>query len=194
MNKDHFYRMAKPEQYQLMVFRTKENQLLDVHEELRKEWKSIFPNKPFRSFLQEDIIFDEANRTNKNLKNIFLFLTILGCVLSASGLFALASLNVEKRTKEIGIRKVLGASIVNIVRLLSKEFAVILSIAMVLGGTGGYFLTFSLMEEIYVQHIPVTKVPVILCGMLIFVIGIITISTTIIRSARTSPVQTLKNE
>lgn len=194
MNKDHFYRMAKPEQYQLMAFRVAEDEILEVQDELEKQWKSIFPNKPFRSTLQEDVVFAEANQLNKNLKKIFLFLTVLGCVLSVSGIFALASLNVEKRTKEIGVRKVLGASISNIVKLINTEFAIILSVAMMLGGAGGYFLTFALMEEIYTQHIPITVVPIILCGLLIFMVGMLTTSGTIVRSAKMSPADTLKSE
>ena len=194
MKKDHFYRMAKPEQYQLMAFRVAGGDIFEVQDELEKQWKSIFPNKPFRSSLQEDIVFAEANNLNQNLKKIFLFLTVLGCILSVSGIFALASLNVEKRTKEIGVRKVLGASVSSIVKLINKEFAIILGVAMILGGTCGYFLTFTLMEEIYTQHIPVTLIPIILCGLFIFTIGIITTSGTIVKSAKASPVETLKNE
>lgn len=194
IKKDHFYRMAKPEQYQLIAFRTDEDQILEVQDELEKQWKAIFPNKPFRSSLQEDIVFSGANSINQNLKKIFLFLTVLGCVLSVSGIYSLAKLNVEKRTKEIGVRKVLGASITNIVRLVNMEFAIILACAMMLGGIGGYLLTLALMEQIYTLHIPITVIPVIICGLFIFCIGIFVTSGTIIKSARISPARTLKSE
>lgn len=125
---------------------------------------------------------------------IFFFLTVLGCLLSASGIYSLASLNIEKRTKEIGIRKVLGASIISIVQLINKEFVIILLAAMIFGGAGGYALTNALLNEIYATHIDVGVFTIILCGLLIFFIGIGTTSGTILRAAYANPVETLKDE
>jgi ABC-type antimicrobial peptide transport system permease subunit len=119
---------------------------------------------------------------------------VLGGLLSASGIFALASLNIAKRTKEIGIRKALGATVTNIVGLLNREFVIILSIAAVLGSVGGYFLTNILLGELYAYHIPVGIVSVILCAILIFGIGIFTTSSTILRAARANPVESLRTE
>ncbi|MEX2234119.1 MAG: FtsX-like permease family protein [Cyclobacteriaceae bacterium] len=81
--------------------------------------------------------------------------TILGGLLSAAGIFALASLNIAKRTKEIGIRKALGATVNNIVGLLNKEFVVILLIAGIFGAVGGYYATNYLLSSLYAYHIPV---------------------------------------
>ncbi|MEL7002098.1 MAG: FtsX-like permease family protein [Bacteroidota bacterium] len=194
MEKDNFYRIIRPDQYEYMAVRSEEDAILDVQAYVQKQWKEIFPQKPFLSRLQEDVVYRNANRTNKNLKKIFLFLTFLGALLSASGIYALASINVERRTKEVGIRKVLGATVVHIVNLVNREFAIVLSVAVVLGSLGGYYLTSALLDEIYTLHIEVGLITVIVCALSIFIIGIFTTSFTIFKSASTSPVVALKSE
>ncbi|MFZ1807983.1 MAG: FtsX-like permease family protein, partial [Cyclobacteriaceae bacterium] len=144
--------------------------------------------------LQEDIVYEEANGYNSNLKQIFFFITLLGCLLSASGIYALASLNVQKRTKEIGVRKVLGASVGSIVQLLNREFAIILALASLLGGYGGYLLTNTLLNDLYAQHIEIGFITIVLCSLSIFIIGISTTSTTIFRTAIDDPTKTLRND
>jgi ABC-type antimicrobial peptide transport system permease subunit len=193
-DKDHFYRMARPEQYQVLVARTDASTILQTQQYIEQQWKNNFPGKPFQSSLQEDIVFSGPNEYNKNLKGTFLFLTVLGCLLSASGIYSLASLNVQKRTKEIGVRKVLGASIAGIVALMNREFALILLLAMVLGGGGGYLLTNALLGDLYVQHIDVSLLTVVLCGLFVFAVGISTTSFTILRAARANPTKTLKED
>src|SRR5690606_14545023 len=143
-----------------------------------------FPTKPFDSQFQEDIVLRGTRETNTNLEKIFLFLTILGGLLSASGIFSLASLTIAKRTKEIGIRKALGATVPNIVELLNREFVITLIIAVLLGATGGYFLTDAVLDEIYAYRIAIGLVPVIICSFVIFLTGILTTSSTILKAAR----------
>ena len=75
-------------------------------------------------------------------------------ILSAIGLFSLVSLNIIKRMKEIGIRKVLGASIANIAKNLSREFLIILSIASILGSVAGYYMSKMLMASIWAYYVP----------------------------------------
>jgi putative ABC transport system permease protein len=191
---EHLFTLTRPVNYGTMVIRTNPKDMLDVRVYLEKKWRVLFPGRPFESKLQEDIVYEEANGYNSNLKQIFFFITLLGCLLSASGIYALASLNVQKRTKEIGIRKVLGASIGSIVQLLNKEFAIILALASLLGGGSGYFLTNTLLNDLYAQHIEIGFVTIVLCSLSVFIIGISTTSTTIFRTATDDPTKTLKNE
>ena len=188
-----FYPAGK-NQYVNLVVRTEHENLPEIQKYLEKVWKELYPTKPFESKFQEDLVFAGSRELNANLEKIFLFITLLGGLLSASGIFALASLNVAKRTKEIGIRKALGASVNNIVGLLNREFMIILIIAAILGSLGGYYLTGMLLAAIYKYHIPVGIVPVILCAAAIFAIGIFTTSATILKAAKTNPVDTLRSE
>jgi ABC-type antimicrobial peptide transport system permease subunit len=180
--------------YVNLVVKTEHENLAEVQKYLEKVWKELYPTKPFESRFQEDLVLAGSRELNTNLEKIFLFITLLGGLLSASGIFALASLNVAKRTKEIGIRKALGASVNNIVGLLNREFTIILTIAVILGSVGGYFLTAELLGQIYKYHIAVGIVPVIFCAAVIFAIGIFTTSATILKAAKTNPVETLRSE
>ncbi|MFY0690082.1 MAG: ABC transporter permease [Cyclobacteriaceae bacterium] len=183
-----------PERWRQMIVRADEDDLVAVNEHLEKEWQNLFPTKPYSSIYQEEALMGDMKQTNGNLQKIFLFLTILGGFLSAAGIFSLASLNIAKRTKEIGVRRTLGASVSNVVLLLSKEFFIIMSVAGILGSVGGYFGTAALLDLIYAYHMPMTLLPVIVSALVIAIIGLSTTSTTIFMAARQSPVKTLRDE
>lgn len=201
---DNLFRSKEPEpfifypagknQYITMLVRSEAADLAETQKYLEGKWKELFPTKQFEAQFQEDLVLKDSRETNANLEKIFLFITVLGGLLSASGIFALASLNIAKRTKEIGIRKALGASIQNVVTLLNREFIIILSVAGVLGAIAGYYLTNALLKEIYAFHIPVGIVSVILCTLFIFAVGLVTTSTTIFKAAKANPVDTLRTE
>ena len=76
---------------------------------MQSEWESLFPNFVYPGFFQSETLA-EAKDINNQIRKIFLFLAIVSVILSLVGLYTLVSLNIIKRTKEIGIRKVLGAS------------------------------------------------------------------------------------
>jgi putative ABC transport system permease protein len=185
---------AKKDEYSVMLIKADSNDLLDIKESTEAIWKKHFPDETYDARLQSDIVLGGVRETNTNLKKIFIFLTILGGLLSASGIFALASLNVEKRSKEIGIRKALGASVQNIMGLMNREFVIILTLAGILGSLGGYFITSALLDSIYSFHIVVGWIPALICATLIFVVGISTTSVTILQAARANPVDTLRDE
>ena len=189
---NYIYRLAKPDQYQILVIRAEASSLSETQEYIHQQWKKLFPGKPLRIDLQQDIVYQEANLYNRNLSRIFFFMTILGCVLSVSGLYSMASLNIHRRTKEIGVRKVLGASVLSILKLINAEFILILLTAALLGGFGGYILTGALLSDLYAQHIGVSLITVIGCGIFIFLVGTAATSITIWSTANSNPVKALQ--
>lgn len=193
-SEDYVYRLAKPESYQILVVRAEAGTLTETKEYIDHEWKKLFPGKPLQTDLQREILYLEANAYNHNLGNIFLFLTVLGCLLSVSGLYSMASLNIHRRTKEIGIRKALGASIASILRLINLEFAIILLVAAFVGGFGGYALTDGLLTSLYKQRIEVGILPVTICSIIVIVVGLLSTTATIWEAAVENPVKALKGE
>jgi ABC-type antimicrobial peptide transport system permease subunit len=185
--------LAEPSKYRWMVVRTRQDDILTMRSNLENKWKAVFPGRPFESKLQEEMVHEESNGYNNNLRQILFFITLLGCLLSASGIYASASLNVQKRTKEIGVRKVLGASVVSIIRLLNREFVVILALAAMLGSVGGRILTDILLDQ-YTQHIKPDVITILFCSLGVFAIGICATSSTIFRTASTNPTTTLRSE
>ena len=191
---NYIYAPAKPEQYQILVIRAEASTLSQTQQYVQEQWKKLFPGKPLRTDLQNDIVYLEANTYNRNLTKIFFFMTVLGCLLSVSGLYSLASLNIHRRTKEIGVRKVLGASVMSILKLINLEFVLILLMSAVLGGIGGYMLTNGLLSDLYAQHIDVNIVTVIGGGAFVFLIGLFATSVTIWRAANVNPVKAIASE
>lgn len=201
---DNLYRSKEPEpfvffpaakhQYITLLVKTERSDLVETRKYLEATWKEIFPGKPFESQFQQDVLLDNSKQMNSNMEKIFFFITVLGALLSGSGIFALASLNVIKRTKEIGIRKTLGASVSNILGLMNREFLIILLLASVAGAVGGYYATNTLLGILYAYHISVGILPVVLSAIVIFAIGMLTTSTTILKAAKSNPVNTLRTE
>ena len=91
---------------------------------LKTQWKEIAPNKPFDYFFLDDD-YDKLYRTEEQIGTLFGLFSILAIFVASLGLFGLASFTAQRRIKEIGIRKVLGASVSNLVLMLSKEFALL---------------------------------------------------------------------
>jgi putative ABC transport system permease protein len=190
---NYIYRLAKPDQYQILVIRAEASTLRETKKYIDQQWKELFPGKPLQTDLQQEIIHGGANSTNYNMSRIFFFMTILGCLLSVSGLYSMASLNLHRRIKEISMRKVLGASIFSILQLINREFALILLAAALLGGYGGYTLSNALLSDLYAQHIDVTLFTTISSGLFIFLIGLLSTSLTIWTTANSNPVNALRS-
>jgi len=190
---NYLYRLAKPSQYQILVVRAEAATLPETQQYIDRQWKKIYPDKPLRTDLQTEIVYQEANIYNRNLSKIFFFMTVLGCLLSVSGLYAMANLNMTRRTKEIGVRKVLGASVASILKLVNREFAVILAIAVLFGGYGGHRLTDGLLASLFAQHIDVDIFTIVTSGVFVFLMGIFSTSLTIWKGAHANPVHALRS-
>jgi len=187
---DYIYRLARPAEYQILLIRADASTLTETKRYVDAQWKKIFPDKPLTTDMQQHILYTDENR---NLSRIFLFLTVLGAVLSVSGLYAMASLNLLRRTKEIGVRKVFGASVANILKLVNREFAMILSVAALAGGYGGYVFVDTLLDSLYAQHIEVNVGMLVCSGVAIFSAGIIATGVTTWWAASSNPVEALRN-
>ena len=188
------FHLVKPDQYQSMVVKTDKSNIAGMMTYLEEEWKNTIEFKPFSGRTQNDVVFAGALSDNSNLQKTFYFLAVLGIVLSVSGIFSLASLNTAKRTKEIGIRKVMGAPIRKIILLINKEFIIILIIAVLLGSVLGYFLTNTVLSLIYTYHVDVGILVLVISSLIIVAIGLATTTTTIYKTASANPATTLRDE
>lgn len=173
-------------------FRFNSAQANDVVQSIEKIWKQLAPGQPFQySFLDED--FGRMYRTEQRLSNIFLIFAGLAIIIACLGLFALTSFTAEQRTKEIGIRKVLGASVSSIVIMLSKDFGKLVLIAFVLAAPiAWYGADWWLTGYTYKTNL---EVWVFLCaGFAAVAIAWATMSFQSFKAASTDPVKSLKNE
>ena len=160
---------------------------------LEDAWTQVAPNKPFFGNYQ-DVVLQESLRVNKNIVVIFSFLGVLAVILSAIGMFTLVSLNVLRRVKEIGVRKVLGAGVPHILTIMSKVFLIVLVIATALGAFAAIYLIDGLMGSIftYFQHVDV--ITVLIPIITILVISLSISSFRILSTAQKNPVDSLRYE
>jgi putative ABC transport system permease protein len=161
---------------------------------IEKVWHRIIPNRPF-SYTFVDELFDRQYRAEDRFGNLFLYFSVLAIFISCLGLLGLASYSTIQRTKEIGVRKVLGASVGNIVRLLSKDFLWLVGFAFVLASGVSYFLMKKWLDGFY-YHININYAwwLFVIAGLGAFGIALFTISFQAIKAAMTNPVQSLRTE
>jgi putative ABC transport system permease protein len=178
---------------QYVLVRAPHNKLQDVNQFMEAKWKTIFPNRLYTSrFMNSGI--QEADMVNTNLLFMFLFLGGVAMLLSVSGLFTMVALNINKRMKEIGIRKLLGASIYTILRIINGGFIMIMGIACLLGAYAGGFLSDILMRNIWDHHQEPTTITIVLsCALLIF-IALLSIASKTISTANMNPADVIKDE
>ena len=159
---------------------------------LAKTWKKFAPNYPF-DFQFLDEAFEQLYRTDQRTGTIFKYFAILAIFISCLGIFGLASFTAEQRTKEIGIRKVLGASVSGIVSLISKEFVVLLTLANVIAWPLAYFLMKRMLNN-YAYRTNITLWIFLTAGVLAYSIALLTVSYQAFKAARTDPARALRYE
>lgn len=186
------FRLADRNNANFVVIRTDKN-LKEVYEKLESEWYGLAPDTPFEATYQSEIMA-ESELVNKNVMLMFRFLGFLALALSSIGLYTLVSLTVIKRTKEMGVRKVLGASIPQILVLFNKSFFWLLLVAALVGSVLSYFAIDSLMGVIFSAYqaisIPTVTIPFIF--LMALAVGIASIR--IFKSAAKNPVDSLRYE
>ncbi len=159
---------------------------------IETEWNKLEPSHPFRyAFLDQK--FGALLRQQENFGTMFLFLTILAIIISAMGLYGLASYTAEQRTKEIGIRKVLGASVSQIMKMLTKDFMKLVLISNIFAWPITYLLAKNWLTNFSYQ-IDMPIMPFIFATLLALIIALITVSSQAYLAANSDPVEALKYE
>ena len=160
--------------------------------DIRALWSKVEPEHPMRyTFLDQDFAaqYSEHQRFGKTL----LFGTILTIIIAVLGLFGLAAYSAAKRTKEIGIRKVLGATIQGLTFMLVKDFVRWILLAGLIAAPIGYFLAKRWLEG-FAYQTALSPTPFILAITFALLIAVLTVSFQAIRAASTNPVEVLKDE
>ena len=159
---------------------------------LNKEWKKFVPDKPFEYFfLDEDLA--KLYRSELKTGEIISSFSVLAIFIACLGLFGLAAFTAERRTKEIGIRKALGATVPGVIFLLSKEFTKWVLIANIIAWpVAYYFMNDWLKDFAYRINIPMWSF--VISGCLALTIAWLTIGANAIKAARANPVESLRYE
>ncbi|SMD38895.1 putative ABC transport system permease protein [Reichenbachiella faecimaris] len=160
--------------------------------DIEQTWADIAPGQPFTySFMDQK--FDSMYEAEQKIGKIFTVFAILGILIACLGLFGLASFTAEQKTKEIGIRKALGASSSGIVFMLSKNFIKLVAVAFVLAVPAAYFAMGYWLED-FAYRTEIKPVTFIGIGILAFAIAWLTMGFQSWKAARLNPVQSLREE
>jgi putative ABC transport system permease protein len=159
---------------------------------IQNKWKEFMPDNPFEySFMDEE--FDALYRTDQTIGKVFSVFTFLSLTVACLGLLGLAIYTAERRTKEIGIRKVLGASVQNVVSMLSKDFLKLVIIASVIAFPIAWY-AMSIWLHDFAYPTDINWWIFAIAGSLTLVIALATVSLQSFKAALMNPVKSLKNE
>ena len=159
---------------------------------VEEEWKAAAPGAPFEySFLDED--YDRLFRAEQRLGRVFTVFTVLAILIACLGLLGLAAFSAERRTKEIGVRKAMGASSWSVVLLLSKDFTRLVLIAFIIAVAPAYYVMHRWLDS-FAYHIDIGVGAFAVAGLVALVVAWLTVSYQSLRAASTNPAQSLRNE
>ena len=159
---------------------------------IESKWKSLVPNRPF-SYYFLDEFFDRQYRSEERFEKLFLNFAILAIFISCLGLLGLASYSTMQRTREIGIRKVMGASVQGIINLLSKEFVQLVIISFLIAVPVSWFFMNRWLQN-FAYRLDISWWVFVLAGIIALAIAMLTVSYQAIKAAVANPVKSLRTE
>ncbi len=159
---------------------------------IRNKWENLSSGAPF-NYRFMDEAFDEMYRTEQRFSKIALIFSILAILVACLGLFGLSTFIAQKRIKEIGIRKVLGATVSGIVQMLSKDFLVLVLIAFVIATPIAWYAMQRWLQD-FVYRIEISWIYFLIAGLLAVFIAMSTVSYHAIKAAMINPAKNLRSE
>jgi putative ABC transport system permease protein len=201
---ENFHQQSLRESFEPLIFRlipdirgylsvrTPASKAAQTITQVKSSWDKFFPGNTFEYFFLDDH-FDEQYKADQRFGQVFGLFTSLAILVACLGLFGLASFTTLQRTKEIGIRKVLGASVPRILKLLYQEFAILLLIAFVIAVPVAWFTIGDWLQG-YAFRINIHWSYFIIPFVTLVVIALLTVSFQSIRAAIANPVKSLRTE
>lgn len=188
----HLYRPAESAAQNFISIKTDGADIPSLIITLEQKWRNLDPTRPFNYYFVEDRL-NELYRNIDNTTSIIGYFSLLSIFIANLGLLGLSSYSVVQRTKEIGIRKVLGASITDILLLLSKQFAKPILVANLIAWPLAYFgISQWLLGFPY--KVDVSWMIFLLAGVLVFILAMLTVSAQSAKVASADPVKSLRYE
>lgn len=165
----------------------------EMREIAEDTWREVYPDKPISAFYADEFTLGAKN-VNESIETISNYMAGIGIVISCLGLFALASLTIAKRNKELGIRKILGAGSKHITVIITKQFVILVLVASLIAGVLGYLLVTALLDSIFAYHTPVTVWPFLLSTFILLGGAAFTLFFLLRREIKRNPVDLLRTE
>jgi putative ABC transport system permease protein len=186
------FTMKKNNNYGMVYIKIKPNSAPASLKTIQKTYKQLFPLSPYSyTFKNEENL--KSYEAEAKWKQIMLFGAILTIFISCIGLFGLSVLSAQKRTKEIGIRKVLGASVKGVVTILSKDFLKLVCIALIIAIPAAWMTANKWLQN-YPYRITLSWWLFVSAAIMVIMIALITVSFQAIKAAVANPAKSLRTE
>ena len=186
------YFIFDPTRCQYLSIKIQSNNIAETLSALENIWQTQVPNRHFEFFFL-DTDFEKQYQSEQHLSKIFTIFATLAIFIGCLGLFGLVAFAAQQRTREIGIRKILGASITGIVTLLSKDFVKLILIANLIAWPIAYY-TLNQWLQTFAYRINLHITTFIFAGLIALLIALITISYQAIKAAQANPIDSLRYE
>ena len=186
------FQLNSAPQYNYLVAHARPQNMPNTIKAIESIWKRMNPNEPFEySFMDQD--FYKNYQADERLESIVQYFTIIAILISCLGLFGLAAFSAEQRIKEIGVRKVLGASVGSIISLLSKDFLKLVGIAILIASPVAWFAMNKWLQD-FAYRTNIGWQVFLLTSAIALCIALLTVSFQAIRAAIMNPVKSLRTE
>jgi putative ABC transport system permease protein len=187
-----FFNVQFAPQYRFLSFKLQQGNITATIDRLQKKWSAVMPGAPFEYKFMDDTLA-RVYKTEMQLKKASYTATVLAMIIVLLGVLGLISLSVQKRTKEIGIRKVLGSSVTGIMSLFLKEFLMVILIAGVVAFPLAFIIMSKWLQE-YAYRISITAAPFLLSVLVLGIITALLICIQTIKIALANPMKSLRTE
>ena len=178
--------------YNFVLIRVKPDKISGTISYIEDAWKKIIPGEPFDySFLDQH--FDEVYKNDQQTGQIFGFFSGFAIFIACLGIFGLAAFTAEQKTKEIGVRKVLGASVYSVVYLLCKDFIALVIAAAIIAVPLSYYLMNSWLED-FAYRVNINWLIFAISGGIAILIAFTTVSYQAVKAANANPIKALRYE
>ncbi|WP_347158544.1 ABC transporter permease [Pontibacter chitinilyticus] len=184
--------VLRPESDGYLMARIKPENIAATIGFIQSKWQAYDPKHPMDYFFMDEH-FDEQYRAEEKMLTVFGYFAGLTIFIACLGLFGLASFTAEQRTKEIGIRKVLGSSISSIVLLLSKDFALLVLVAIVLASPVAWYGMDKWLQD-FAYRVPLSWWIFALAGFSAMLIALLTVSFQAVKAAMLDPVNAIRTQ
>jgi putative ABC transport system permease protein len=178
--------------HEYMMIKMSSNNIEETIDVVEAQWNKSFTGNPFEYFFLDEY-FNSYYEAERNFRDLFLIFTILAISIGCLGLFGLSSYTAVQRTKEIGIRKVLGSSTKGIVGLMFKDFLILIGVANLIAWPLAWYFLKGWLEN-YPYHIEMNFMLFALASILVIFIAFFTVSYHTLKTAQLNPAKTLKYE
>ena len=184
--------MINPKWFKELIVKANSTNMSSTISKLKGVWEKFFPKYPFEySFLEESI--DRMYKSEDRYSQVISVFSVVALFIACLGLLGLASFIAKQRKKEIGIRKVHGASIESIIQIVSGEFAILVIIGNLIAWPTAYYFMNKWLQE-FAYRVDLSWWIFIVSGLMTLIIAMLTVGYQAIKAAVANPVESLKNE